>query len=355
VLPLPLAQGVAAAWGHRPDRAVRVTSLDANGGDRFTLGTYVRSGRRWADLLRGLCAVVEARGIRLPGIDLVTAADLPARKGLGSSAAFLVACLRAFFGAAGRPVEPRTAAEIVQAVEAEWAGVHCGAMDPYVAAAGVVGKPLLLDCQALTHEELPWPPGVEAVPEDTGISRELSSTPYDARRKELERGLDHVRAAQPGARSLRELDARSLAIALEEVPDPARRRVRHAITEVARVGLAADALRASDAAALGHVLDEGHKSLSRDFECSSPEIDELVKERRTEPGVLGVRLQGAGWGGCLVVLRKKKGDVPAPSGHAGAEAPAEADAERLADVPLEERTDARSLTRGDGAPRHWVP
>jgi galactokinase len=347
VLPLPLAQGVAAAWGHRPDRAVRVTSLDTNGGDRFTLGTYVRSGRRWADLLRGLCAVVEARGIRLPGIDLVTAADLPARKGLGSSAAFLVACLRAFFGAAGRPVEPRTAAEIVQAVEAEWAGVHSGAMDPYVSAAGIVGKPLLLDCQALTHEVLPWPAGVEAVPEDTGIARELSATPYDARRSELERGLDHVRAAQSGARSLRDLDLRSLAIALEEVPEPARRRVRHAITEVDRVRRAADALRASDAEALGHVLDEGHRSLSKDYECSTPEVDELVKTRRAEPGVLGVRLQGAGWGGCLVVLRKKKDDAPAPSGHAKAEMPAASDAERLASLPTEERAGARSLTRSD--------
>jgi mevalonate kinase len=124
--------------------------------------------------------------------------------------------------------------------------------------------------------------------------------------------------------------------------------VRHAITEVDRVRRAADALRASDAEALGHVLDEGHRSLSRDYECSTPEIDELVKRRRAEPGVLGVRLQGAGWGGCLVVLRKKKDDVPAPGGHARAEAPLESDAERLARLPLEERSSAASLPRGDG-------
>src|SRR5688572_17944830 len=106
VLPLPLAQGVACAWGPRPDRSVRVIALDALQGDRFVLGTYARSGRRWADLVRGVCQALEAEGLRLPGIDLVIAGDLPAGRGLGSSGAFLVSVVRAFDAARGDDALP---------------------------------------------------------------------------------------------------------------------------------------------------------------------------------------------------------------------------------------------------------
>src|SRR5207247_8068901 len=73
VLPMALRAGVACAFGPRPDRSVRILALDANAGDRFTLGGYVRSGRRWSDLVRGLCERMEAGGRRLPGLDLIVA------------------------------------------------------------------------------------------------------------------------------------------------------------------------------------------------------------------------------------------------------------------------------------------
>jgi galactokinase len=283
---------------------VRVVAVDANAGDRFVLGTYVKSGRRWADLVRGACAVVEARGVRLPGVDLVVAGDLPVRKGLGSSGAYLTAVVKCLHAAAGRAAPPAEVVAIVQAVEAQWAGVSCGVMDPYVAAVGEPGKPLLLDCRSRTHRGMPWPAGLEAEPFDTGIERSVSDSPYDARRAELEQGLARLRAARPGLRSLRDLSPADLASLEERLPDPVRRRCRHVVTEVDRVRRAAEALETGNGAALGAVLDEGHRSLSRDFEASTPEVDSLVAAKRAEPGVLGVRLQGAGWGGTLVVLRQ---------------------------------------------------
>src|SRR5262245_19898979 len=312
---MALRQGVACAWAPRPDRSVRILALDANAGDRFTLGTYVKSGRRWSDLARGLCEALEARGRRLPGIELVVAGDLPAGKGLASSAAFLVSIVRAFDAAAARATDPAEAVAAVQDAEARWGGVRCGAMDPYVAAVGKPGQPMLLDCARLAHEDLPWPAGFEAVPHDTSVHRELSKTPYNERRAELEEGLKrlaHARAAaaqQGNAMPVSSLpdDVRLL----DRVPEPFARRARHFVGEVRRVAEAAQALRRGDAVALGRLLDEGHRSLSQNFQCSTPEIDAMAAAIRAEPGVLGVRLQGAGWGGCLVVLR----EVPAATSN----------------------------------------
>lgn len=45
-----------------------------------------------------------------------------------------------------------------------------------------------------------------------------------------------------------------------------------------------------------------HASLRDDFEVTVPELDLLVELACAQPGVLGARMTGAGFGGCTVAI-----------------------------------------------------
>ena len=90
--------------------------------------------------------------------------------------------------------------------------------------------------------------------------------------------------------------------ALAELPDPVmRRRVRHVVTENARVVDAARTCRAGRIADVAPLLDASHTSMRDDFEITVPTVD-LAVETARRAGALGARMTGGGFGGCILAL-----------------------------------------------------
>jgi galactokinase len=213
---------------------------------------------------------------------------LPVGGGLSSSAALEVALALAF-GFDGAPLE---LARLCQRAEQAATGVPCGIMDQLTSAAGVAGHALLIDCASETIEPVPLPEGIEVVVVDSGRSRSLAATAYAERRAECD-------AAAEAIGPLREA---TLADVTTIGDDVLRRRARHVVTENERVRAFAGALRDGRLHELGPLLSGSHASLRDDFEVSTPGLDELVERLTRTPGVIGARLTGAGFGGCVVAL-----------------------------------------------------
>lgn len=88
------------------------------------------------------------------------------------------------------------------------------------------------------------------------------------------------------------------------------KRALHVFTEARRVLEFRDLCRQSGPSLpekLGELMDASQKSCAELFECSCPELDELVGLAKSL-GAYGARLTGAGWGGCACILLKE-GDV----------------------------------------------
>jgi galactokinase len=85
---------------------------------------------------------------------------------------------------------------------------------------------------------------------------------------------------------------------LDDVP---ARRLRHVVTENARVRSTEAALLAGDLDLVGQLFDDGHASLRDDFEVTVAELDTLVELARHH-GATAARMTGAGFGGAIVAL-----------------------------------------------------
>ena len=213
---------------------------------------------------------------------------LPVGAGLSSSAALELAAALAL----GFSGEALALAQLGQRAEQRASGVPCGIMDQLASAAGVAGHALRIDCTTLSVTPVRLPEGVEVVVVDSGQRRELATSAY----------ADRAAACQAAQGALGPLRAATVGD-LDRLDDAVvRRRARHVVTENLRVDQVVAALASDDRGSLADALAASHASLRDDFEVSTPVLDDLVTRLEAIDGVIGARLTGAGFGGCVVAL-----------------------------------------------------
>jgi len=297
VLPMAIERAVWIALRPRADGVVSVHSLDFGETAELTLDPLERGGPEWSEYVRGTAWALAEAGHRLQGWEGVMASDVPIGAGLSSSAALELATARAFAAVSGLAWEPGAMARLAQAAENRWVGVNCGIMDQMISAAGEEGHAVLIDCRSLKTRAVPLPQGTVVVILDTATRRGLVDSAYNERRRQCE-----AAAAFFGVAALRDVAPGAFADAAAGLDADTARRARHVVTENARTLVAAEAMRAGNAGALGALMNASHDSLRDDFEVSSPALDAMVEIARAHPGCHGARMTGAGFGGCAVAL-----------------------------------------------------
>jgi galactokinase len=222
--------------------------------------------------------------------------DLPQGAGLSSSAALEVVVATALCAAADLVLEPLELAALCRRAEHRAVGVPSGIMDQAASILGRAGHGVLLDCGTLEHRHVPLPGDHALLLLDSGVQRRLETSGYAQRSDELRAGLPVLGGRRPA-----EVDPAELPELLASLPSVPARRLRHVVTENARVREVADAFAVGDLARVGEVFAAGHASLRDDYEVSIPELDALV-ELAGGAGATAARMTGGGFGGAIVVL-----------------------------------------------------
>src|SRR5688500_6253693 len=293
VLPIGIDRRTWIALGRTQGVASRAVSATEAEAGAFDITRPARTGKWW-DYLLGVAAELKRP---LPQLDIAVTSDVPTGAGLSSSAALEVAFALALTKLVD---EDGPAAEIALTAwraETTFVGVQCGIMDQFASALAVEYCALHLWCDTQRTEQVPFDEFVLIF--DTGVTRALRESEFNARQDECREALQLLQRRNPALRTLS--GATRDEVLSAHLPLPLDRRALHVVEENLRVSEAAEHL-ARDRILPAHLLYESHSSLRDLYECSSPELDWFVERAMREPGVNGARLTGAGWGGCAIAV-----------------------------------------------------
>jgi galactokinase len=302
VLPIVIDRHLTITADRTPGPRVRIRSTWSN--DELVLenGEITGPAPAWAPYVHGVLALLAERGIDAGGFDARIESTIPVGAGLASSAALEVATATLVERMAGVALPPREKARLCRRAEHEYAGVPCGIMDQIACVMGTPEHALLIDCRSEDVTPVPlWDEDLVLLVVDSGMRHDLADGAYAQRRDECVEACRRL-----GVDSLRDVDLAAIEATLTDADAPLAARAWHVVTEIGRTGCAAWAARAGAWEVFGVLMTASHRSLAQAYEVSTPELDELVEILTSVDGVLGARLTGAGFGGCVIVLAKRQ-------------------------------------------------
>jgi galactokinase len=303
VLPFALAARTATAAARRADGRLTVRSLQWPGAVADVLVSELRAGCLAGPLayVAGVIWAMRDAGHPVGGLDILVDGAVPVGSGLSSSAALECAAALAVSELSEIRLPAAELARLAQRAENEFVGVPCGIMDQMASMLARAGHALFLDTRSGAIEHVPFDPaeaGLVLLVIDTHARHDLADSGY------ADRFASCAEAARLlGVTALRDVSEADLPEALARLSDRGTlaRRVRHVVTENARVLATAELLRAGRLTAIGPILTASHQSLRDDFEVSVPELDTAVSAA-LRAGALGARMTGGGFGGSVIAL-----------------------------------------------------
>ncbi len=302
--------GITIAYVPTENGVVEAYSKNFEGKVQFYIGDVVPRQMDWADYIRGAAAALGKKHELHRGIYALIQGSLPIG-GLSSSAAVILAFLRALCEANQLVLSKQEMIQAALWAENEYVGVNCGKLDQSCEMYSQKDHLLFLDTKDDSYELIPNHPDMkpfEIVVFFSGMERSLVGSAFNMR-------VDEMKAASYALKAfagmeygkfensrLRDVPVEVFERYQDKLPIPWRKRARHFYTEFDRVRQGADAWRKGDIAAYGKLSFESGYSSIHDFETGSEELITIYEIMKETDGIYGGRFSGAGFKGCCMAL-----------------------------------------------------
>ncbi len=308
VFPCALSFGTYAICSKRNDNTFRMYSMnfEEDGILEFSADKLEKSNV-WADYCKGIVDVFIKKGYKIEhGADIIFFGNIPNGAGLSSSASLEVLMGTMLRDLNNLSIDMIEIVKIGQEAENKFIGVSCGIMDQFAVGMGKEDHAILLDCNTLEYKYAPIKlENVSIVIMNTNKRRGLADSKYNERRSSCEAALKDLQDAGVAIKNICDLTIDEFEKVKHFIKsEEARVRVRHAVSENARVLESVESLKNNDIVNFGKLMNASHVSLRDDYEVTGKELDAIVAAAWEAEGVIGARMTGAGFGGCAVSLVK---------------------------------------------------
>ncbi|XP_036432000.1 N-acetylgalactosamine kinase [Colossoma macropomum] len=354
VLPMAIEQNILAAVSVNNSHTIQLANTDPKYKD-FSVSvseiTIDRENPQWHYyFLCGVKGVQEQLSLSsIPGIRCLVDGTIPASSGLSSSSALVCCAGLVTMEANQKAISKVLLAETCAKCE-RYIGTEGGGMDQSISFLAEEGTAKLIEFNPLRATDVKLPDGAVFVIANSCVEmNKAASSHFNIRVVECRiatkilaktRGLEWSELQKLGGLQTElGLSLEKMLDLVEEVfhPEPYSReeicklleitteqlcnnilsantqhvthfklyqRARHVYSEAARVlqfKAVCDSSPDGAVLQLGNLMNQSHASCRDLYECSCPELDQLV-DICLQAGAVGSRLTGAGWGGCTVSM-----------------------------------------------------
>ena len=310
VFPAAISLGVYGVYGPREDKKVCLFSGNIDGDIvEFDIDdtTVEKDDRFWANYFKGMITYLREKYDNIDhGFNLYIKANLPSGSGLSSSAAIEMLMGIILKDEFNLDVDRIALAKMGQRTENEFVGLNSGIMDQFACIMGKKDSAIFLDCNTLDYEYKPLALGdYEIIIMATNKPHTLADSAYNDRVRECHDAVKKLQA-KLDIKTLGELDNDTFDEYAYLINNETEiKRARHAVSENQRTLRATKAMQDGDLKKLGRLIDASHVSLHYDYEVTGQELDALAEASWAQPGVLGARMIGGGFGGSAIAIVKK--------------------------------------------------
>ena len=310
VFPCAIDKGTYGLVKKRNDRRFRMYSENFAdlGVMEFTLDELTNDKKHdWANYPKGVIKMFLEAGQKIDsGFDILFSGNIPNGAGLSSSASIEMLTAIVLKDLFHLSIDPVEMAQLGKKTENLFIGVNSGIMDQFAVAMGKKDNAILLDCNTLKYDYVPVVLKDEVIViANTNKRRGLADSKYNERRAECDEALAELQTKLP-IKALGELSIEQFEANKDLIKSPVRqKRAKHAVYENQRTLKAQKELSAGNLAEFGKLMNQSHISLRDDYEVTGVELDTLAALAWEQPGVVGSRMTGAGFGGCTVSIVKK--------------------------------------------------
>lgn len=314
VFPCAIDKGTYGLVKKRNDRKFRMYSENFAdlGVMEFTLDELTNDKKHdWANYPKGVIKMFLEAGQKIDsGFDILFSGNIPNGAGLSSSASIEMLTAIVLKDLFHLSIDSVEMAQLGKKTENLFIGVNSGIMDQFAIAMGKKDHAILLDCNTLKYAYVPVVLKDEVIViANTNKRRGLADSKYNERRAECDEALAELQTKLP-IKALGELSIEQFEANKDLIKSPVRqKRAKHAVYENQRTLKAQKELSAGNLTEFGKLMNQSHISLRDDYEVTGVELDTLAALAWEQPGVVGSRMTGAGFGGCTVsIVRKDKVD-----------------------------------------------
>ena len=310
VFPCAIDKGTYGLVKKRNDRKFRMYSENFAdlGVMEFTLDELTNDKKHdWANYPKGVIKMFLEAGQKIDsGFDILFSGNIPNGAGLSSSASIEMLTAIVLKDLFHLSIDSVEMAQLGKKTENLFIGVNSGIMDQFAIAMGKKDHAILLDCNTLKYAYVPVVLKDEVIViANTNKRRGLADSKYNERRAECDEALAELQTKLP-IKALGELSIEQFEANKDLIKSPVRqKRAKHAVYENQRTLKAQKELSAGNLAEFGKLMNQSHISLRDDYEVTGVELDTLVALAWEQPGVVGSRMTGAGFGGCTISIVKK--------------------------------------------------